>query len=79
MGFDPSYLASSPTSSWGYYRGTPYYGGDGSGMGQNVAGNSAFASGQGVTSDTGWEPSIPFLLGFIVLEMVIFAYLGRKL
>ena len=79
MGFNPQYLASMPSSSFGYYRGTPYYGGEGSGMGQTVAGNSAFAAGQGVGAATGWEPSIPFLFGMVILEMIVFAYLGRKL
>jgi hypothetical protein len=79
MGFAQEFIASAPSSSFGYYRGTPYYGGEGSGGGQNVAGNSAFAQGQGPGAATGWEPSIFYLLGFVVLEMIVFGILATKI
>lgn len=80
MGFAQEFLASAPSSSFGYYRGTPYYGGEGSGGGQRMAGNNAFAQGQGPTTGAGgWEPHILYLFGFIVLEMVVFGFLASKL
>jgi hypothetical protein len=80
MGFSQNFIASAPSSSFGYYRGTPYWGNDGSGKGPDVQGNSAFAAGQGSggISQT-WEPSIPFLLGMVILEMIVFAWLAKKL
>lgn len=79
MGFSPEYMSAYPTASWGYYRGTPYYGGEGSGKGPNMAGTGSFSAGQGPSNVTGWEPSIPFLLGMVVLEMIVFSWLARHL
>lgn len=80
MSFSQNYIASAPSSSFGYYRGTPYWGNDGSGKGPDVQGNSAFAAGQGSGGiSQQWEPSIPFLLGMVVLEMIVFAWLAKKL
>jgi len=80
MGFSADYIADTPTASFGYYRGTPYYGGEGSGGGKNVSGNNAFAQGQGpASSNTSWEPSIMYLLAFVVVEMIAFGILATKL
>lgn len=80
MSFSQNYIAAAPTSSYGYYRGTPYWGNDGSGKGPDVAGNNAFAAGQGsVGISQSWEPSIPFLLCMVILEMIVFAWLAKKL
>jgi hypothetical protein len=79
VSFAQNFTSAYPTSSFGYYRGTPYWGNDGSGKGPDMAGNSAFAAGQGTNADTGWEPSIPFLFGMVILEMIVFAWLAKKL
>lgn len=71
---------SYPTSSFGYYRGTPYYGGEGSGQGGIVAGNGVFSAGQGGTSQgTGWSPTILYLFVLLLVEMVIFGAIARHL
>lgn len=69
-----------PTASFGYYRGAPQYMGEGSGMGGTVAGNGQFAAGQGPAGQaSGWEPSILYLFGLIVVEMIVFGILSRHL
>jgi hypothetical protein len=72
---------AKPTSSFGYYRGWPIYGGDGSGMGVEMAGSNVFAAGQGPNSDTGagWTPTILYLFILVVIEMFIFAFIARRL
>lgn len=70
---------SYPSSSFGYYRGTPVYGGQGSGGGQNVAGKGVFSMGTGPTQDTGWTPTILYLFVLILLEMVVFGFISRKI
>lgn len=77
-------FASLPSSSFGYYRGTPYVGGGahgGGGQGQQMAGSNTFAQGQGPTggTSTGWNPTILYMFGLIVAEMIIFGILARKL
>ena len=69
-----------PTQSWGYYRGTPYYGGEGSGQGGIVAGTGVFSAGQGnVAGRTGWSPTVLYLFVLIILEMVIFGLIAKHL
>lgn len=69
---------SSPTASFGYYRGTPYAGGSGSGMGPSVSGSGKFAQGSGPASNTtGWSPTILYMFALILLEMVIFGILAK--
>lgn len=71
-----------PTSSFGYYRGTPYAGGgDDSGMGPLMAGNSVFSSGQGATgvNASGWTPTVLYLFVLILIEMFVFAFIGRHI
>lgn len=72
---------SFPTSSFGYYRGNPVYGNDGSGQGVNMAGSNVFSAGAGSNADTGtaWTPTILYLFVLIVVEMFIFAFLSRRL
>lgn len=79
MGFSQDYLSSYPSSSFGYYRGTPYWGGEGSGKGASVAGTNVFTQGQGPGASTGWEPSIMYLFIFVIVEMVVFGILAAKL
>lgn len=72
---------SRPSSSFGYYRGNPVYGGDGSGQGVEMAGANVFSAGQGTQSDSGtaWTPTILYLFVLIVVEMFVFAFLSRRL
>lgn len=68
-----------PTSSFGYYRGTPLYGGSGSGGGQNVAGKGIFSQGTGPAQGTGWSPTVLYMFVLILLEMVVFGFIARKI
>lgn len=70
---------SSPTSSFGYYRGNPQFGGYGSGQGQNVAGIGQFAAGQGGagTNGSNWSPTVMYLFVLIIAEMFVFGFLSR--
>lgn len=71
-----------PTSSFGYYRGAPQAGGgaqSGGGNGPAMAGNNTFAAGQGPQSQTGWSPTILYMIGLIIGEMIVFGILARKL
>jgi hypothetical protein len=73
---------SSPTSSFGYYRGAPIAGGDGSGMGPNMSGSNVFSAGMGATgtADAGtWTPTILYLFVLVFVEMFIFAFIARHL
>lgn len=56
-------------------------GGQGSGMGAQMAGSSSFAAGQGPAagSDTGWHPTILYMFGLILLEMAVFGFISRHL
>lgn len=71
---------SAPTSSFGYYRGTVYAGGSGSGMGPVMAGSGVFSqgSGSGPGSTTSWNPTILYMFALIIVEMAVFGYLSRK-
>jgi hypothetical protein len=68
-----------PAGSQGYYRGTPVYGGQGAGTGQNVAGKGHFSQGVGPSQGTGWSPTILYMFILIIVEMVIFGFISRKI
>ena len=70
-----------PTSSFGYYRGSPIYNGDGSNQGPNVSGTNVFSSGQGsgTSSGSAWSPTILYLFVLILVEMFLFAFISRKI
>lgn len=73
---------AKPSSSFGYYRGWPIYGGDGSGQGVEMAGSNVFSAGSGNATDSGtgtWTPTILYLFVLIVIEMFVFALIARKL
>lgn len=77
-------FASQPNSSFGYFRGqTQLYGGGaygGGGSGNQVAGNGVFAQGTGPDgTSTGWSPTILYMFALIILEMIVFGILSRKL
>jgi len=75
-------FASSPTSSFGYYRGSPLYGGgaqNGGGQGPQMAGSNVFSQGQGPQAAQGaWSPTILYMFALILLEMVVFGFLSRR-
>ena len=69
-----------PSSSFGYYRGTPLYMGQGSGQGNPVAGNGVCAAGQGgANGQAAWTPTIMYMFVLIVAEMFVFAFIGRHI
>lgn len=70
---------SLPTQSFGYYRGAPLAGGQGSGMGAQVSGSNVFSAGQGATAGTtgAWSPTILYLFVLILVEMFVFAFISR--
>jgi hypothetical protein len=70
-----------PTSSFGYYRGAPLAGGQGSGMGPNMAGVGIFSAGTGTSAagTSNWSPTILYLFGLIILEMVVFGFLAKHI
>jgi hypothetical protein len=75
---------AAPTSSFGYYRGSPQFGGgaqSGGGQGPLMAGTNTFSQGSGPASGTGsgWNPTILYMIALIIVEMVIFGILSRKL
>ena len=72
--------AGYPNASFGIWRGSDILtGGTGSGMGQADSGAGVLTQGFGPVNTGNWEPSVLYLLGFIVLEMVIFHLLSRVL
>lgn len=70
---------SMPSSSFGYYRGAPIAGGDGSGQGVDMAGTGVFSAGQGPqgANSAGWNPTILYLFALILVEMFVFAIISR--
>lgn len=75
---------NAPTSSFGYYRGSPMYGGGaqaGGGYGAQMAGMNQFAQGTGPTAgaQAAWSPTILYMFGLIIAEMIVFGILARKL
>lgn len=73
---------ANPNQSFGYWRGSDLQaGGTGSGMGQANSGSGVLTQGLGSVGQlaNSWEPSVLYLLGFVVLEMIAFHILGRVL
>ena len=76
---------AAPTSSFGYYRGSPQWLGgaqSGGGSGPVMAGTNTFSQGQGPVggqAGSGWNPTILYLIALIVLEMIVFGIIARKL
>lgn len=72
----------TPNPSFGVWRGSDVQaGGTGSGMGQANQGTGMLSQGFGSVGNlaSSWEPSVLYLLGFVVIEMVAFHILGRLL
>jgi len=74
---------SQPSPGFGYYRGAPLVAGGafgGGGSGPQVAGQNVFAQGQGGQQQTGaWSPTILYLFALIILEMIIFGIIARRI
>ena len=75
--------ASYPNPSFGYFRGVgsegPLAGGQGSNMGPKMQGLGIFSQGQGPAGSSGWTPTILYLLGFVIVEMIIVHLMSRML
>lgn len=74
--------ASFPGGGQGVWRGSDILaGGSGSGMGQANQGTGLLSQGLGpIGSMAGdWEPSIWYMLGLVVAELVVFHVVGRML
>ena len=75
--------AAYPGSDQGYARGgTDYqYGGSGSGGGTMAAGTARLGQGIGSVGSLAadWEPSILFLFGLVIAELIAFHVLSRVL
>lgn len=71
--------SSNGPVSQGYYHGTPYYGGSGSGYGVKMAGTGSYAQGQGPLPGTSgsWSPTIMYLFVLVIAEMVVFSILSK--
>jgi len=73
---------SYPGGGRGYWRGSDILAaGSGSGMGQANQGAGVLSQGLGGVGSMsgGWEPSVLYLLGFVVVEMIAFHLIGRML
>ncbi len=72
--------AAAPNASFGYWRGGGEAQGSGSGMGQANQGAGLLGQGIGaIGGNGGWEPSVLYLLGLVVIEMIAFHLIGRLL
>lgn len=71
---------AKPTSSYGYYRGSPIAGGDTGTQGPQVSGSNVFSAGQGTAnaaSGSTWSPTILYLFVLVLVEMFVFAWVAR--
>ena len=73
-----------PSSSLGYWRGSTGISGPSAAPvsgGTPVQGTSGLSSGTGAISIGGqsWHPSIPYLLALVVVEMIVFRWVGQIL
>ena len=74
--------AAYPGSDQGYTRGMDFqYGGSGSGGGTMAQGTAKLSQGIGSVGGMAgdWEPSILYLFGLIIAEMIVFHVIGRVL
>ena len=78
MAYDRS---AYPNQAFGVWRGSEFsYPKAGSGMGTNTQGVGRLSAGQGFAGLTGdWHPTVLYLLGLIVVEMIVFGFLGKIL
>lgn len=73
---------SRPSSSLGYWRGggseSPLTGGQGSNMGLSMQGLGKFSAGTG-GDNGGWHPTVLYLIGLVIVEMIVFGFISRAL
>lgn len=73
----------APNPSFGYWRGgsDAGAGGSGSGMGQANSGVGVLNQGLGSVGQMAgaWEPSVLYLIGFVIVEMIAFHVIARVL
>lgn len=74
----PNVYWSNPPGTVGYYRGSPNYGGQGSGQGGTGVSAKGFLTGS-ATEQTGWTPTILYLFVLIIAEMFVFGWISRKI
>lgn len=71
-----------PSSSLGYWRGSAGLSGpDAGGYAMAAQGTSGLSIGTGQVSvgGTQWHPSVLYLLGLVIVEMVVFRWIGQIL
>lgn len=71
-----------PAQGLGYTRGSDFQaGGSGSGMGEMAQGTSQLGQGLGSVGGMAgdWEPSVLFIFGLVIAEMIFFHILSRVL
>lgn len=74
--------AALGNQAMGYWRGSEFqYLGAGSGMGAKQAGAGVLQQGQGGLSSLAgsWHPTVLYMLGLVVAEMIAFGFLSRML
>lgn len=71
----------APNPSFGYWRGATLAGGSGSGMGQANSGTGVLSQGLGSVGQMAgaWEPSVLYLVAFVIFEMIAFHVIARVL
>lgn len=78
----PETRFSYPPGGRGIWRGSDILAeGSGSGMGQANQGAGLLSQGLGPIGSMagGWEPTVLYMFGFIILEMFVFGFIGRML
>jgi hypothetical protein len=77
-----AYRSAYPSSSLGYWRGTAE-GISGPSLGGTVAANGTMGTSAGTGAvtigQTAWHPSVLYLLGLVIAEMIVFGWMGRIL
>ena len=75
--------ASYPNPAFGYFRGVgsegPLAGGQGSMAGPKLQGLGFLSQGQGAAGSSGWTPTILYLIGFVIVEMIVVHLMSRML
>lgn len=75
-------MFAKPCSSFGYYRGSPYFKGEGSNMGPTVSGVGHFSQGEGTVCGKpakpgSWQDYIPLIaVGFILILATCYVLKG---
>jgi hypothetical protein len=75
MGF----RASAPAQNLGYFRASGWPTGGGSGPAMQAAPTASPGQNGGITSAGSWHPTVLWMVGFVIVEMVAFHALSRVL